>query len=268
MKRRWVLVLLMASLSLPAFAAGPRDGLSGYRYLLGRISLQHVQVCLGNQDEEWVDPHYEAGFVRLVTRWDLTLKALEGKAALLWGKVDTDKHFPHPGHKGHCPERQTRMDWILSKNGMRLLRKIPQLRPGSFSVVRAQAFDGLGVKLDGEEILVTLTSHLPVDLSDLELVVHYEGCYGKPDSVAKSQSFGVLSAGKTVTARFPTRHRLEKNPGSLWPAEGRRDHVAYSLQLRSKDPRVLVDLDLPLSALLGKRLRCHEEESGEKRKSR
>ncbi|MBW2701460.1 MAG: hypothetical protein JRF33_11645 [Deltaproteobacteria bacterium] len=255
-------VALLSIFSATAWAAGPPPrSTSEVRYLLGRVSEQYVQVCLGDQNEEWVDPHFEAGFVRLIPGAGVNLATLAGKLALLEGRVDPNRHFPHPGHKGDCPGRQARMDWIFAKRGVRLLRSLAQgvIRPESFNIAKAKSFTGLSVTRKGDRLKVRFTNTLPLALSDVELLMHYEGCYGKPGTMVQSKSFANLLTGKTVGAEFPVHLRREsgKNPR---PGHDRSRHVAYSLQILSKDKVALFDLDIPLRQLLGQRPACPDRQ--------
>ena len=229
------------------------------RWLVGRISRQHVQVCLGGQREKWVDPHFEAGFVRLVPAGDLELAPLAGRAAVLRGRVEPGRRFPHPGHQGHCPGRQARSDWVFSKRGVRLKRELApgQERPASFTATAAEPFAGLSAERRGEMIRVRFRNRLPLALSDLTLVLHYEGCYGKPMSPTRRQAFGALAPGEVASARFPARWRHDTTRGG-GPKADRGLHRAHSVQVISQDPAVLFDLDLPLNELLDRAPRCPE----------
>lgn len=268
---------LALALGLPTMVAAddakarPGDGADagsvrepdGIRWLVGRISRQHVQVCLGGQREKWVYPHFQAGFVRLVPAGDLELAPLAGRAAVLRGRVDADRRFPHPGHQGHCPGRQARSDWVFSKRGVRLKRDLAAgvERPPSFTATAAEPFAGLSAERRGEMIRVRFRNRLPLALSDLTLVMHYEGCYGKPMSPSRRRALGALARGETASARFPARWRHDTTRGGL-PKANRGLHRAHSVQLVSQDPAVLFDLDLPLNELLDRAPRCPARSKG------
>jgi len=247
--RPW-LVFAVAVSSASALAAGP------VKQLVGVVSEQRAQVCLGNQQEDWTDPHLEAGFVRLVPGAGVRLSSLVGAPALLTGHVDASLHFPPPAQKGECPGRQARSDWVFTKDGVRLLRQLPDgvARPESFTVDKAARFDGVVVEQAGDELVVRFTNPVARPLSDVELIVHYEGCYGKPLNPSQRASFPRVDAGQTVTARLPVHYQW--HPPHATRHAGRELHVASSVQVTTKDPSVLFDLDLPISRFPAVKAEC------------
>jgi hypothetical protein len=142
-----------------------------------------------------------------------------------------------------------RSDWVDSKHGFRVLRSAS--RPaGAFAASRVEPFEGLQVSRAGDSLQVRLTNTLPVALHDVAIVLHYEGCYGKPGSSERRESLGTLQAGQTHAASFPVLDSAVSNRPERQP------HRADSVEVRAgRQDNVWFDLDWSLSAA-GVSVRC------------
>ena len=96
---------------------------------------------------------------------------------------------------------------------------------------------------DGGDVEVVIHNPFEVALADVEVIAHYEGCYGKPGATAETWRVGKLAAGGDTGRphRFPARIQSGANPRG-------RDYALRSLELVAADARslatVFVDLDL------------------------
>ena len=232
MLMRVSLCVLAAALSIPPAQAA--DG--GATTIVGVLTLQHAEQYDGTWESEWVDPHHEVGFTRLIPAAGIDLAPWEGKLVVVRGRAAPLPKIP-VASTGECPARQARSDWIFGKNGVRLRRDWPQAHPAAMTVAAVTAFDGLTVRRDGDSLHLGFTNTLPgVPLDSVELVVHYEGCYGKPDSAQQVEMRPSLRRGATARFAFPA---------VAWRTVGdrMRAHVATSLSVDAANPAVRFDFD-------------------------
>jgi len=164
--------------------------------LVGQLTLQHTRKCEKGV-EEWVDPHYEIGFVRVVGE---NLAPLEGKLVVAEGEV-TEIPVPPVVRDGSCPVPQMREDMVESKGGMR--RRRGRNPMNGFRISKIRPFGGLSARRDGDEVEVRFTNELGRSLP-IQITLHYEGCYGKPNTAQRVDNLTV-EAGKSATVRFPVR---------------------------------------------------------------
>jgi hypothetical protein len=248
MLMRITLCVLAAALSIPPAQAADGDATT----IVGVLTLQHTERCDGTWESEWVDPHHEVGFTRLIPVEGVDLTAWEGKLVVVRGRA-----APLPkstvASTGECPPRQARSDWIFAKNGVRLRRDWPQAHPAAMTAAAVTAFDGLTVRRDGDSLHLRFTNTLPgVPLDSVELVVHYEGCYGKPNTRTRHAKLGMIAPGAHVDAALPSLD-IDEDMG-----RGRAVHRAWSVQATCMNAEVLFAVDASLGLFEAGRVECPE----------
>lgn len=147
-----------------------------------------------------------------------------------------------------CPPMQMRSDWIRTKSGTRYARsdKAPRQHLEATDVA---PFGGLSLDHDAakETVAITLINPFSAPLVDVTLVLHYEGCYGKPGKLETRRPLGrVEPGGRVAVADLPVYRERPSARGS--------EHVLAYVQLVSKQSPVL-DIDVSPKAL-GADLRC------------
>jgi hypothetical protein len=208
--------------------------------LVGVLSEQHSRRCGPDYKEEWIDPHLEVGFVRLLTARPQAHRTLLGKMVVARGAPATS---PPPSivHRGPCPAAQMRSDWVWSKSGARIRRPVgPSPAPAVLSAATVERFDGLEVTPSPTDVRIRFKNTLKRDLRDVTLTLHYEGCYGKPGTSAESRKLSTVRAGQEVTVSWP----LVAKRGMVRGREA--FNAAYSVQVSSITPGVHFDLDWKL----------------------
>ncbi len=235
--------------------------------LVGLLTRQYRGRCGADGQHKWDDEHWEVGFVRLEVPATVDLSPLEGKAVVVTGK---GKELPPPPAVEHvheapslnplpdgpgieCPQYQMRSDWVIGKNGFRIMRQRSAGLPMMFKVTSAKLFSGVELEVHGDSLAVTVTNVLGVAAEDVKVVLHYEGCYGKPGSDSRSQAAALLPAGGRIEATFPT---IVSEDQGQW---GIRIHRAYSLQILGAKGPVLFDCDLPLGLFEATGVDCPKE---------
>ncbi|MBM4372029.1 MAG: hypothetical protein FJ098_10275 [Deltaproteobacteria bacterium] len=223
---------------------------------LGVLTEQFREVCTGPMKSEWVDPHWEVGFARVTLPAGEDPAPLRGKPVLLTGRVPPDAvQGPPRSGGGGCVQMQARSDWVIGRDGVRVVRELPAAaaRPSLFVADTLAPLEGLLVSGDGDELDVVFTNPLDRALEGVVVTMHYEGCYGKPGVLRRHHDAGTVPPGGQVHARFPRIARDPEAPGSraAW------DHAAGSLQVATTSPDVIMDLDVPLSTL-GAAVSCPE----------
>ncbi|MCO4763327.1 MAG: WG repeat-containing protein [Myxococcales bacterium] len=114
---------------------------------------------------------------------------------------------------------------------------------------------GLSVRERGDVIEVRVTNTFAHLWPTLDVVLHYDGCMGKPGSMAKRQRADRIAPGQSVVIRFP------KHAGA------RRDHRASAISLRVLRGRVIVDVTQALRRQ-GIRVQCQGRSGSWKRSRR
>jgi hypothetical protein len=235
--------------------------------LVGLLTRQYRGRCGADGQHKWDDEHWEVGFVRLQVPATLDLSPLEGKAVVVTGK---GKELPPPREVEHvheapslnplpdgpgieCPQVQMRSDWVIGKNGFRIMRQRSAGLPMMLDVTSAKLFSGVEIEVHGESLAVTVTNVLDAAVNDVKVVLHYEGCYGKPGSDSRSQTTAVLPAGGRIETTFPA---IVAEDQGQW---GIRNHRAYSLQILGAKGPVLFDCDLPLGLFQATGIECPKE---------
>lgn len=236
--------------------------------LVGLLTKQYRGRCGADGQHKWDDEHWEVGFVRLDVLKGLDLSALEGKPVVVTGKVKTAQPIPAPeyvhaamelnpkpeGPGIECPMYQMRADWVIGKNGMRIMRSRGAGLPALLAVTKASLFDGLDLEVRGDKLTVTFTSTSRSPLKGVEIRLHYEGCYGKPGTDTRTEKLGDLAAGAHRTVTFPTI--VDEDQGKQW---GIRHHRAYSIQVLAGPGTTLFDCDLSMGTFDATGIECPEE---------
>ena len=219
----------------------------GEAVLLGRVNRLGTKLCKSFDQADWRDVHLRAGLVRLEGNVS-ELDGLRGEPVILFGSVVKDGKPDLPRDPGTCLPIQRRSDWIDGPDGLILER---EEAPGiaSFRVRAGRRFEHLTARVDGETLALELTNPLDVPLERAALLVHYEGCYGKPMTHTERLELGTLGPGAKKSASAP---------GTAAVTRGSRSGLAHhpvSVQVTGRAERVYFDLDVPLEKL-GAALPC------------
>lgn len=254
----------------PADVEDPRrdDGpapLADAVQLVGVVHEGGSRVCEAETFEEtWIRKYWQVGWTPLVSEpaLDAKLATLPGRVVKVTGRaVDGPPtyHGPSepPAKLGMCSQHQMRSDWRLTPEGIRIPRGHgPEF--AAFEVTSVEVVRPLetAVPEDGEQVAVTVHNPFETDLRGVELIGHYEGCYGKPGATAKTVKVGKLAAtDASGPHRLPTLiEDADKNPRG-------RNYALRSLELKAAAPRGPVAdgawLDLEVAASqLGLHLEC------------
>lgn len=261
MSRLSLASLLATLLLVTTAAAGAEAPAPSTERLVGVLTKQAQKQCVaGEAEPRWVNPYWEVGFVRVEPTPGVDLAALEGRPVVVEGHSEALAPLPTVAHTGPCMVPQMRDDWQEGPAGMRVRRSFPVLRapgqgsvpeePKGLRVTTARGFDGLAARVDGDALEVTVTNPLDQPLAPLAIVVHYEGCYGKPGSTARRHEVATLAPGKSATARFP----LLDEDGER--GSGGHVHAAYSVELQAPAGPARFDLDVSVRQLTGAAVRC------------
>lgn len=225
---------------VPASTSGDRQ--AGEAVLLGVIRRFGTEVCKGPDDDdpEWKDVHLRAGLVRL--EGDTSdMEDLRGEPAILYGKVTSEGKPKLAREEGNCMPIQRRSDWVSTPDGT-VLQRDPAPGIATFRARSAKRFDGLRAKEDGSDLAIELSNPLEDPLSEASLVVHYEGCYGKPMTHDEKRELGTLAKGAKAGAKVPLLFIETRGDRAL-------THRVDSIQVTGKADGVYFDLDVRLEKL-------------------
>lgn len=213
---------------------------AGQVRVLGRLQRMGDRTCPGGKyGDDFVNAYWTVGLVPLHTTpaQEQELAALRGKPVLVTGTPEAGPPAITRVEPEPCPVMQMRSDWIDSPDGIVMQRRAPPLR--GLRLASARAWTGLGAAIAGRHLSVKLEADLGgATLSDAELVVHYEGCYGKPGSQQKDFQLGEIGPRSGAGAATELVRR-----------DGSHDYVAASVELRGRSEGLHVALDVPLGAL-------------------
>ncbi len=211
-------------------------------FLVGVLDENGVAECPDGGDRKWAQIEPVIGWTK-VTIAEAPPRKLFGTAVVARGGIlDAARQRSGSAVSPECPQMQMRSDWMETPSGIRLERepstagphvRVDNLRP--LSELSATEVDG--------KLAVELRNPVPVELADVTLVVHYEGCHGKPGATQRSQVHGALPVGAGMRASFPAIVEAERAPSRLEP------HRAMSLQILAKSDRAFFDLDVRVSSL-------------------
>ncbi len=192
-------------------------------------------------ESQWVNPYFQVGFTALKLAGEVApeISAHVRKPVILHGRPTAasvlERRVEHDATS--CVQYQMRSDMVRAPEGIRILRDTAM--SANFEPQRVTEFGALEVSGAGESLKFALTNPLHVPLTaPLEVVLHYEGCFGKPGArtVSKSRS-GTFESG--AIWRFDAPRILE---------DGRKYRLA-SAQIIYSDPKVHFDFDAQLSEL-------------------
>ncbi|MBW2733540.1 MAG: hypothetical protein JRH20_14225 [Deltaproteobacteria bacterium] len=216
---------------------------------IGRLTEQADKRCRKGQ-VEWVNKHFEVGFVQVV-KTDVPLRLHLGSPVAVTGRILRAYSPPKVEHLGQCPISQMRSDWIEGMHGMRVRRG----KPVGFQYLHVTAvkpFRSLKAKLRGSKVVVSYTNHRAANVT---LRVHYEGCYGKPDTMQQQRRVKDLRLGRSRSVSFSAFAERKVHFARKGVDRGRVQHVATSVSLDAPLDDVVVDLNIPLRSL-GVTLSC------------
>lgn len=213
-------------------------------YLVGAVGQIGVERCRdGGSERQWFALRPTIGRVEVSGPEAAVLDPLMDQPVLALGQITEAPRRPEEpipeSAGGRCMPMQMRMDWRITPRGMRIDRP-PAPTVAHFEVDAVRSLHELQIRLDGEHVLVTLINPVPVPLADVELRVHYEGCFGKPGTTAEVTRIGELGVGAQASARTPVVVRSPDGPDG-------RQFRAYSVQLVGHGEAVTIDLDVPLA---------------------
>ena len=123
------------------------------------------------------------------------------------------------------------------------LRRDPATSLPHFRVDELRPLAELDVRDVDGELAVEFRNPVPVELANVTLVMHYEGCDGKPGTAHETHVVGVLAVGAGTRASFPVIVQAERGPGRLEP------HRASTIQILATGERAHFDLDVRLSSV-------------------
>lgn len=222
--------------------------------LVGVLHEGGLRVCTEAYEDHWIDRTWAVGFVPLVHAPELndTIAKLEGAVVKVSGVVTDEPATVHgsdarPKMTVPCQELQMRSDWELWPHGTRARRDngpdLARLRIESIEVVRP--FRG---EIRDEEVWFSVTNPFELDLQNVTLVAHYEGCYGKPGTAVQRRPLGAIQAGDTLEDIPVPQISLRKM------ARGQA-HRLDSVQLIGTVPSAALDLDVSIDTL-GLKVEC------------
>lgn len=225
------------------------------RRVVGELLEGGHKVCRANGEVTWHARYPMVGFTPLEVADGGEARLYRGRVVVaegeLTGASDVERPADLPEDEGECPIMQMRSDWVEAVGGVRMLRDGMGGR-GVFRATRLRVWDGLVVTARGGEIAARVTNTFADEtLADVDLIVHYEGCYGKPGTQARAASAARLSPGDTLEHRFPLVVRGEGRRGEA-------SFVASSVQVRARPGATAFDLDVGLSRW-GIEARCPDD---------
>jgi len=237
----------------------------GPEQVVGLLVQQYTETCPKQFEVEWVDPHFEVGFVKVEAAKGVDLKPLVGKPVVVTGSAAKDAGTSRPEFAGaSCLPQQARSDWVFNKTGIRLLRRLPagSTWVSHFVAAKVAAFDGVRVTREGDTIAVTFVNTLGATLPDVEVTLNYDGCYGKPGTDTRAQKLGGMTPGHKAAVEFPAfvdETRRGSDPKKGWPVL-----AASSVQISTASKAVVFDLDISLSSFSGVAVECPKRPVGQK----
>jgi len=236
-------------------ASAPTPTPSGPRIeLVGLVHEGGTRVCEAETfDERWIDRHWQVGWTPLVVNPELDAKlpGLKGRVVKVTGRVSSGPptlHGPREGptNTGMCPEYQMRSDWVVTLEGMRIPRGHgPKF--DAFTVDALEVIDPVQATVADDDVSVAVTNPFDAELRGVEVVAHYEGCYGKPGATLQTWRVGKLAAEASAGPHaFPTIVTNDANPRGS-------EYALRSLELVGNGtgaaPGVFLDLDIPSGRL-------------------
>ena len=237
-------LLIMAPAEL---SAGAPSEVVAPGLLVGLLSQQGDQLCDGTPKGQWINLRHEVGYVRVMPG-KTKLERFDNLPVIVKGRPVPGYRAPAVVHKGQCPPpMQMRADWTQGLKGMRIKRG-PGTGFAAFELATIKPWSGIAIKRQGDEVVLTLRNDLGVDIRHLTMRLHYEGCYGKPGTMVRSETRPILRHGDSTTARFPAIawRKIRKS---------KRAHAAAALTLHAQSPGIAFDFNWSLFKA-GARVSC------------
>ena len=227
----------------PAEAEGdePVAARAGEITLIGVVGQHGYRSCSPTGERTWLHVTPTIGAVRVGGVPEEDAARWMGQPVVAFGRPAPPPPVPAL-ELAPCPGMQMRSDWVETPQGIRI-RRGPAPDFEYFEVRQLRALTELTARLDGEEIVVSSTNPLPVEATDLELTLYYEGCYGKPGTDTKREHRARVAVGEAVVQRWP------RSTETTRAVRGTPLHVARSVSVTASVEGVVFDLDVPLRAL-------------------
>jgi hypothetical protein len=227
----------------------PMPEAKGDEYFFAVLGQSGVEHCPGGGYEPtWLNVQPTLGFVAAGGAAMEKIDSLMDQPVLARGtSIGAPPRAPSSVEVQPCPPMQMRSDWVNTPRGIRVQRTTtPSIE--HFHVTSVRRLDELTVVREGEELVVTFENPLPFALVDVRLVMHYEGCYGKPGSTSIEAEAIELAPGAEVTRRFPLIADHEPT-GPRKGSPNAREHRAANLVLLvgEQGEGVTVHADLAVS---------------------
>lgn len=222
------------------------EGAEFFFAVLGQTGVEHCPG--GGYNPTWLDVRPMLGFVEAGGAATQNLESLMDQPVLARGtSMAAPQRAPLGIDVQPCPLVQMRGDWVNTPRGIRVQRTSPP-NIEHFHVTSVRRLDELAVTREGEELVVSFRNPLEFTLIDVQLVMHYEGCYGKPGSASVAGDPIELAPGAAVEQRFALI--VEREP--IGPRKGgpsAREHRAADLVLTVGEQRegATVHADLSVS---------------------
>ena len=207
--------------------------------LVGVLSEDGIEACQDGE-QRWVNVHPTVGWsgaYGMPMRTDLKGKLVQVTAEVIpppkSGPVQND--FT-------CPPMQARNDWIRAKDGIRYKRDLTAPRY-DLKIKHIKPFTGLKARFDvmTDTVTVTVDNPLPQAMVDVSLVLHYEGCYGKPGTMKLTRPLGRIEPGKQVVVETLPARRLRET------TKGNEHALAYIQVVTPAAP--VIDIDVKPAAV-------------------
>ena len=216
--------------------------------LLGMVHEGGVRTCDESGNESWSGLYWAVGFTPVVHDENVgkALASLEGRVVRVEGVVTESDATVHggaapPSSGMLCPMMQMRSDWELWPNGIRS-RRGDEPEVGTLHLRSVEAVEPLKARVDGDEVVFTLTNPLDAAIRDATLIAHYEGCYGKPGTASERRPLGTIEAGATLDDIPVPRIETHEGPRG-------RNHRLSAVLVRGDVDGAVLDLDVPVSSL-------------------
>ena len=235
----------------PPVSAGP-SAPQPWR-VVGVLTEQGDKFCNADDKVEWINLHFQVGWVPLVVdpAMAVKLRGLLGQVVVVSGERRTLYGRPKVTHKGQCPIPQLRSDMVEAKTGIRLRRDTAFKGRGfeALSASSVRKYNGLrGAKGSDGDYVISFRNGLGAPVTNLRLVGHYYGCYGKPGSTVRYSKTVTLKVGEQATHSFLG---MENQHGG--------DYTLSSIQVLGNSSRHWFDLEVGLSDLAGDTTRCRRK---------
>jgi hypothetical protein len=227
----------------------PVDAIEGDEWFLGFVSQTGIEHCATEFEPEWLAVRSTLGFIPTS---GASLDAWMAKPVLARGRTITTPERGLEVEPKPCPIAQMRGDWVGSPLGTRIDRRNhPEIE--HFLVTSAEPLASLKVTRVANELTVDFQNPLPFALAEFAILVHYEGCHGKPGATHRWVASKPLAVGEARIERFDIVVDELPPPGERKGGPTAREHLAYSIELSAiavaDAPTLHVDLDVPLAAL-------------------